>query len=150
MSAERRAGREALLWAAIFFSVVSVASGHDAGHGKPVPGFGPHGGALAAVVSAKEAELGEKARTLALAEWKRMGSRIEVYLLDTEKKMLGKKLSGEVKWILLKGEGEKPEVLVTQELRKDFASLDRVRSVEVILPAGLLVAEKSVAAFTLK
>ncbi len=145
----RLSGREALFFAAIFFAA-NAASAHDSGHGKMVTGLGPHGGALAAVVSAKDADLGEKATTIALAEWKRDGLRLEVHLLDLKKKVHGAKLVGDVKWILLKGEGVKPEVLVSSGLSHEFASLDGVKSVEVILPAGLFVAEKSVAAFSLK
>lgn len=144
----RLSGRDALFYAAVFFASGS-ALGHEGGHGRPVPGQGPHGGALAAVVSAAEADLGDKAKTLALAEWKREGGRIVVYLLDTEKKALKKELKGDVKWILLKSGGAKPEVLVTQELRKEFASLEGVNAVEVILPAGVFGEQKSVTAFGL-
>ena len=141
-------GRDAFFLAAVFFSF--TASAHDGGHGKMVAGLGPHGGALAAVVSAKDADLGEKAKAIALAEWKRDGLKLEVHLLDLQKKVHGAKLVGDVKWILLKGEGVKPEVLVSSGLSHEFVSLDGVKSVEVILPAGLLATDKSVAAFTLK
>jgi len=86
VSAERRAGRDALMWAAIFFATVSIASAHEGGHGMALLGKGPNGGALAPVVSAKEAELGVNAKTLALAEWKREGTRLELHLLDLKKK----------------------------------------------------------------
>jgi|GEM_PF-5762231 len=114
-----------------------------------ITGLGPRGGSLSAVISAKDADLGAKAKAIALAEWKRDGKKLEVHLLDLKKKPHTAELAGEVKWILLKGEGVKPEIFVTKELRHEFASLDGVKSVEVILPAGLLVDEKSVAAFSL-
>lgn len=144
----RLSGREALYYAAIFFAC-SAASAHDSGHGAAIAGKGPHGGSLTAVIAAKDADLGAKAAAIALAEWKRSGGKLELHLLDLKKKPSKAALSGEVKWILLKGEGVKPEILVTKELTHDFASLDGVKSVEVILPAGLFTSEKSVAAFAL-
>jgi hypothetical protein len=138
------------MWAAVFFASVTVVSAHDTGHGKTIAGLGPHGGALAPVISAKEAELGDKAKTLAIAEWKREGGKLELHLLDLKKKPHNAKLAGEVKWILLKEKGAKPEILVTKHLSNEFPSLEGVKSVEVILPAGMLSSEKAVAAFSLK
>ncbi len=150
MSASWREGRGSLLWAAVFFSVISVAGAHEAGHGKAVEGMGPYGGTLAAVISAKDAELGPKAKTIALAEWKRKGNSLELTLLDLKKRPRAIKLTGQIKWILLKAGDAKPEVLLSRDLHHEFTSLEGVKAVEVILPAGYFVSEKAVAAFALK
>jgi hypothetical protein len=144
-------GRDALLWAAVFFSIAGSSFAHDGGHGPLIAGKGPNGGRLAAVVAAAEADLGPKAKPIGLVEWKREGNRVEIRLLDLQRKPLAPKAGGDLKWILLGG--EKPEVVAepfaAAELKHEFPSLQKVKKVEVILPAGALVEGKAVAAFSI-
>lgn len=132
---------------AAFLAAPSFA--HDGGHGKAIAGNGPRGGLLAPVIAAGEAELGEKAKTLALLEWKKSGSRIEISFLDQKRKPIPLDAAAELKWILLKKAGAKAEVFSRKGFTQSFESLEQVKAVEVILPRGMLGAEKTVASFLL-
>jgi len=105
---------------ALFALLMSVdqASAHVSGHGTKVPGIGPNGGHLASIVLAVEADLGENAKTQAIAEWIRRDSSIEIYLWDKlRKKPLSISAPAQVKWILLGGELSQPVINVTTRVQ---------------------------------
>ncbi len=131
----------------LFFSLfLTPAFAHEGGHGTPIQGLGQHGGQLVPVILARDANLGAKASTQAVAEWKRQGTKIRVYFWnrDRSKPLI---LSGkEVKWIFL----GKAKVLVeevkspTSELTQTIPSLQETKAIEVILPGFLGMQEKHV------
>lgn len=131
-------------------AVPVLALSHDAGHGPRIEGVGKNGGKLTAVISAAEAELGEKAAVRAVAEWTRKGDELKIQLWDAKKTAaIALPASSEIKWIVLGDKGTKPQVLVsalkssTAELAHSFdaGTLDRATLVEVILPGKIGTSE---------
>lgn len=125
------------------FSIVGFA--HDGGHGPIVTGLGPNGGSLTAIIQADQAQLGEQAKAVALAEWivKKQEVQMHLWSLDSSKLSAdgaGKSLKastpyseaslkqkppftllekGSMKWIILR-KGQKPEV-ISAEIAKGQA-----------------------------
>lgn len=126
------------MFANLVFAVVAVAFAHDSGHGPKIEGKGPNGGALAAVVLAKDAELGEKAAVHAVAEYKRVSAdEIEVHFFSKDHKK-SFDLPETQKWIFLGGKLDKPVVLTRDRKSKTFEKglLDRAEKVEIIFSAA--------------
>lgn len=107
--------------AVVFLLFTTIAHAHLSGHGPKQKGKGPKGGVWVSVVSAKDADLGEKAKPVATAEFshikplmKESSSRFAFYLYDTSKKPipLGT-LFSKIKWIVFVPKVEKPIVLET-------------------------------------
>jgi hypothetical protein len=146
----RRALGIGALW--LFFFSIPVQA-HSTGHGPPIPGRGPHGGEFVAIVSAKEADLGDKAKALGVAEWWKDGKSLKFYLWNSSRTApLALQASSEVKWIVLYEEPTKPYVVKTSIDRAEPAlsfspgqdQLRGAKMLEVILPSLGAVAEKHV------
>lgn len=95
------------MFAKLLLAIAALA--HQGGHGPAIHGTGPSGGRLAAVISAKDAELGQQAKAQAVAEWTREGRELVVRLwnMDRSKPLAA---SGDLTWILFPKEG-KPQVI---------------------------------------
>ncbi|MGE0616069.1 MAG: hypothetical protein AB7P04_10550 [Bacteriovoracia bacterium] len=154
-----------LVMSFIGFGIPSLA--HEGGHGVKVPGQGPHGGKMSAVISAADSEKGSAAPTQGVAEWKQQGPEIEVHLWD-KSPMAGKPAAvsvpvadgakSELKWIVLYGNhGEKKParkpLVVKSELVATAATfkhaftpeeLTGAQTIEVILPAFGSITQKHV------
>jgi hypothetical protein len=133
----------------------SLAFAHGEGHGAKVEGTGPRGGKLSAVVLAQEAELGDRAVTRALAEWKIERGAIEVSLWGVDRKRaIAIPEGAPLKWIVVGKRLAKPIVLQAaapaagQPLRQtvDAAELAKADLLEIILPSLDASADKHVAA----
>jgi hypothetical protein len=128
----------------------SVAFGHASGHGPEINGKGPNGGALTAVIAAKDADLGAKAAPVAIAEWVKSGETIELQFLTAEGRKPMPVPAATVKWIVLGA--EKPVVISTEikaeqpKLAYTFAAdvLAKGNAVEVIIPGLTTANEKQV------
>ena len=129
--------------------LVALAFAHESGHGPAIPGKGAHGGKLSAVISAKEAELGARAKAVAVAELVRKGNVLTIHFRDARVS------KGDLKWILLGS--QKPQVIVQnlsaekKELQKTFSEqeLQGVKTFEVILPGLNQSTDKHVVSFSL-
>ncbi len=136
---------------ALFF--VSMGQAHESGHGVTITGKGPNGGKLTALVSAAEADLGDKAQTQAVLEWSRNKDTLVLHFWDKEQKKLELPAGQDMKWILLGKNLPKAEVIVDKttsgEISRKFSPdlLAKVEKVEVILPTAQ--SGKLVAAFSL-
>lgn len=143
-----------------FLFLASLTHAHLSGHGPKQKGKGPKGGAWVSVVSAKEADLGTKAKAVATAEFihikplvKESASRFAFYIYDTNKKQIpiGAQFS-KVKWIVFLPKVEKPLVLETsltdEETQTELMlqSAVKPKGIEAILYPRDEKAEKWVAA----
>ena len=138
---------------------------HGTGHGKSWgEEKGPSGGNLSSVVAAKDSELGAEATTLAVAEWKRSDSSIDITLWNVERTKSLKFAAKPIKWIFLGEKLGKPVVhemkmkkgassiqFSTTASRLPFSLKDKLPSVEqmeVILTDLEGISGKSVFIFT--
>ncbi len=128
------------------------AFAHSDGHGPVIPGAGPSGGRLAAVILASESENKDRASPVALAEWKRTAKGVSVAFLDLDRKAVPcPKGAAGIKVILL-GKGlPKPVVFskacANAKVDFEFPQGAQVETVELILPDLGERAEKQVVAF---
>lgn len=119
--------------------VLSVAFAHESWHGTTTTELGPKGGKLSPVVNAKEAELGEKAKTVGYAEYKIEKDVLNVYVLTADRKPIATVSGGSAKWIVFPIEG-KHQVITTKiqnegDLKLEVKKFPKLKAVEVILPS---------------
>ena len=129
--------------------LAALAFAHSGGHGAKIEGFGPNGGKLAPVILASEAEMGDKAKTRAVAEWKLEGEALKVSFWSEDRKTRLPLKAVNLKWILLGKKLKKPEV-VSAGTELKSPTLRKADSVEIILPALGELGQKHVALIQLK
>lgn len=115
-----------------------TALAHESGHGSKTTELGPKGGKLFPVVNAKEAELGEKAKTVGYAEFKIDKNVLSVYVLTADRKPIATIYGGNVKWIIFPVKG-KHRTITTKiqnelDLKLELKNLPKLKAVEVIVP----------------
>ncbi len=134
---------------------------HTNGHGARLEGLGPNGGHLSSVVLAKDADLGEKAKTQAIAEWTLKKKKIVKFQIWDETRKIALKVKGpaEIKWIVIAANTpSKAEVfkMAVNDLESDLSFaftpelIANASSIEVILPNVGQIAEKCVFTMPLK
>ncbi len=115
---------------------------HVSGHGPLVEGKGPGGGALSAVISAKDAELGRDAKAIYYAETKLEAKRLEWKLLSAERKAFQapKGVVTSAKLILFFEGDAKPAVIVAPlengQVVYEVAEGKKLKGGEVIATLG--------------
>jgi hypothetical protein len=124
-----------LLFLLFFGSISHSAVAHtDTGHGKDWKNeLGPSGGRLSSIVSAKEAEKGSRAETIAVAEWKDLPDSYEVRLWNRERTQELKPSGSAVKWIFLGEKLAKPIVVTTAPQENGEKSLRFLKSTPEII-----------------
>jgi hypothetical protein len=118
-----------------------TSSAHQAGHGPLINKRGPHGGAVTAVVEAREADRGREAKTVYLLEHVTDKGDYRVFLLDLSGKQLAKGIES-AKFILVSRKNDKDEIHKVEQKSESLAfirvpeslrGLSDLKTAEIIL-----------------